>query len=323
MLMLNKPLRRKERLADTRSADQFYCDAVVKRADPTGTFRLRRSAVAQSWMRFKAVRTILKKAIVEQDMLGLKPGSMSPIAVALAPGNRQIAFQTWIDDVMRRVIIEEGKWMQPIVAQAYTKAVARGMRLTQSAIAPDVAANAVANMWTLAVTELQGIVEAVSQRIMREATLAMVHRGTPRETFKSMEVAFDKVGLRRVKALLDMIVVKSFTAGTLDQFEAAGIRIVGLVSELKPMFRDAKRKRKGPGSRIGREEAPSRRTVGRIRAVQRELEGLQQVEVMTAGDNRVCEECEAIEENNPYTLNEARSLIPAHIECRCAFVPVE
>jgi hypothetical protein len=45
------------------------------------------------------------------------------------------------------------------------------------------------------------------------------------------------------------------------------------------------------------------------------------VEVLTAGDDDVCPICEAIAENNPYTIAEARGLIPAHPNCRCAFVP--
>jgi len=37
----------------------------------------------------------------------------------------------------------------------------------------------------------------------------------------------------------------------------------------------------------------------------------------------VCPICQDIEEGNPYSINQARSLIPAHPKCRCAFVPVK
>jgi 8-oxo-dGTP pyrophosphatase MutT (NUDIX family) len=36
------------------------------------------------------------------------------------------------------------------------------------------------------------------------------------------------------------------------------------------------------------------------------------LDVVTAGDDKVCPTCDAISENGPYTINEARSLIPAH-----------
>ena len=45
------------------------------------------------------------------------------------------------------------------------------------------------------------------------------------------------------------------------------------------------------------------------------------VEVLTAGDEFVCQTCQDISDNGPYTLDEADGLIPAHPLCRCAFVP--
>ena len=45
------------------------------------------------------------------------------------------------------------------------------------------------------------------------------------------------------------------------------------------------------------------------------------VEVLTAGDEKVCRQCQDISEEGPYTLAEAHDLIPAHPNCRCAFIP--
>jgi len=45
------------------------------------------------------------------------------------------------------------------------------------------------------------------------------------------------------------------------------------------------------------------------------------VNVLTAGDDRVCSDCEDIAADGPYELDEARDLIPAHPNCRCAFIP--
>jgi SPP1 gp7 family putative phage head morphogenesis protein len=46
-------------------------------------------------------------------------------------------------------------------------------------------------------------------------------------------------------------------------------------------------------------------------------------EMVTAGDNRVCEACEALTLNNPYTLEDAMNLIPVHPQCRCLCLPFE
>jgi 8-oxo-dGTP pyrophosphatase MutT (NUDIX family) len=44
-------------------------------------------------------------------------------------------------------------------------------------------------------------------------------------------------------------------------------------------------------------------------------------DVLTAGDDKVCKVCQRISDNGPYRISTARSLIPAHPHCRCAFVP--
>lgn len=47
----------------------------------------------------------------------------------------------------------------------------------------------------------------------------------------------------------------------------------------------------------------------------------EEVNVQTAGDDRVCDECDDIAAAGPYSLDEAEDLIPAHPNCRCTFVP--
>jgi SPP1 gp7 family putative phage head morphogenesis protein len=43
--------------------------------------------------------------------------------------------------------------------------------------------------------------------------------------------------------------------------------------------------------------------------------GIEKVDIVTAGDDSVCEDCIAIEEDNPYTLTEASNLLPVHPNC--------
>ena len=71
---------------------------------------------------------------------------------------------------------------------------------------------------------------------------------------------------------------------------------------------------------------PSGRAVTRARRAERKLEqalGENLVNVVTQNDDRVCQVCQDISDESPYTLDEARSLIPAHPRCRCAFFPVD
>lgn len=48
-----------------------------------------------------------------------------------------------------------------------------------------------------------------------------------------------------------------------------------------------------------------------------------EAEWATADDDAVCEDCQSMAEDSPYTVDEARGLIPYHPNCRCAWVPVE
>lgn len=47
--------------------------------------------------------------------------------------------------------------------------------------------------------------------------------------------------------------------------------------------------------------------------------GVYKVDIVTAGDDRVCDDCLEIERNNPYTIEEAMGLIPVHSNCRCSY----
>lgn len=50
--------------------------------------------------------------------------------------------------------------------------------------------------------------------------------------------------------------------------------------------------------------------------------GVTQVEIITAQDGLVCDDCIDAEENNPWSISEAQSLLPMHPNCRCTYAPV-
>lgn len=47
-------------------------------------------------------------------------------------------------------------------------------------------------------------------------------------------------------------------------------------------------------------------------------QGVYMVDIVTAGDDLVCDDCLEIERNNPYEIEEAMNLIPVHSRCRCS-----
>ena len=49
--------------------------------------------------------------------------------------------------------------------------------------------------------------------------------------------------------------------------------------------------------------------------------GVQLVDVFTMHDEKVCQQCIDLENNNPYTIQEAEGLLPVHPRCRCVYKP--
>src|SRR6185295_2104821 len=43
--------------------------------------------------------------------------------------------------------------------------------------------------------------------------------------------------------------------------------------------------------------------------------------VVTAGDDKVCRRCQDLADEGPFTMPEVIGLLPAHINCRCAYYP--
>jgi hypothetical protein len=151
----------------------------------------------------------------------------------------------------------------------------------------------------------------------------------------------EKVGVVRANAMIELLVIRAHAEASLDIYEASGLKSVGLLPEsraqakvvtdaqAKPQKATSKKtkdaRRTGPGSRVSRKQTPSARTIGRIRAAELNVARRlgENVNVRTAGDDDVCPVCEAISEEGPYSIDTARSLIPAHPHCRCVFVPAD
>lgn len=299
-------------------------DAKRANRDPTGTAALRRAMGSASETRWRRVMTAIRQA-VSQDVLGLNPASTT----AFGSGDRVQAFQTWIDNLMEKVVLEDGAWLRPIVARSYVQAVARAQRLTRSAAAPADLDDVINGLHRMAVVEVQGVIEAVSQRLVRDAGNAILTGGKPSVVARLLTEGVQKTGVTRTRAVIEVMVSKAFTHGTLDTFKAANVRSVGVLPESvksrgpsrdRAYFHDARRmKVSGPGSRL--KGAPSESTLRRIRKARAKIEALGEVDVITAEDDLVCPECEDISLMGPYTVDEAFTLIPAHPWCRCAFVP--
>jgi hypothetical protein len=369
----------------------FYCqDVGPKPRDPTGTEDLRKRYRAMATLRWQGLRRLARDAIVGQDMLGLNKSAMGMAALfvgqALGLGGttdtKIKSFQLWFDNALAQVILERGGgWLQPMTVTSYDRGVKTAQSMVRNDIVPADRSDKIAGLQSLAYAELQGIVEAVSQRAVREVSFGVLNGRKPIQVFRAIADAVDKVGVTRTRAMIDMMIVKNYNQGTLDQFKASKVTQVALVPEWLPpkpkRTRDANPYHDpvsgeftGPGAVLNVAADPheehllqlsylTRAAEARARITQQVAqkgeafahpftaheqykasmllkqyrkqdarkrtvvveEEPELVEVLTAGDDDVCPECEGISEDGPYDIDDAYDLIPAHPHCRCAFVP--
>src|SRR5262245_24786395 len=89
--------------------------------DPTGTASLRASFRAAHDRRWMRVRQLASASVASADPL-----------LHVAHADRVSAFNAWLDDVMRTVVMGGGAWMAPYLHTAFAMARKRAGRLIQT-----------------------------------------------------------------------------------------------------------------------------------------------------------------------------------------------
>jgi hypothetical protein len=291
--------------------NHFADASTIMRRDPTQTHDLRRRLAQTLDRRWAAVANVITKAMTVEDRWGV--ASLSPrfIGIIQQSGSQVKDFQDFVDAALNHVILGDDRdmWIGTFITQAFERGWKRAE--IQTGMEFPVAYDRASVVTALCVTELQGAMEAASQQAVRVFSEGLIAHDKPRKIAVAIKDRMMRIGRTRSRATAAAQIVRAYSEATLDVFELARVPAVGLVPEhvRRPRVQDA--------------DLPSARTIRRIRRRERLLSRLNYVEVLTAGDDDVCPECEDISDSGPYTINQARGLIPAHPECRCAFVPAE
>jgi hypothetical protein len=227
--------------------------------------------------------------------------------VAMSSG-RVPAFQQWIDAALADTILgmDRELWIGGFIREAYQ----RGWTAATLQVGRDLPLNIDrADIITkLTIAELQGVIEAFSQRAVRAFSDGLMSHLPPATVARSIRKEVDKVGIVRSRMTVQSMVVRANGEAALDCFQTAGRTHVDVLPETMP----------SPGRMHAIRDAKARSRRARRRGTRSAT-----VEVLTAGDDDVCIICQDISESGPYAIADARGLIPAHPNCRCAFVPAE
>lgn len=309
--------------------------------DPTNTGKLRGMFRAMMGQRWNQLRVLTTQMLNKQDLLALKSGGLLMVTAPAitGAGSKIDVFQRWFDLALDNAVLQkDGSWMRRFLNEGYSIGTKFGQTQAKTTKTHMLSGHREEALQSLARVELQGIMEAVSQQAIRVVASGLLSNARPMAITRQVLNVIETVGRKRSNAMIELLVVRAHAEASLDVYEASGLKVVGLLPESRAQAKvvtDAKTeqkakgrakdaRRQGPGAR-SRTAVPSRSTIGRIRraelATARRLG--ENVNVRTAGDDDVCPTCEAISEEGPYSINRARSLIPAHPHCRCVFVPTD
>jgi hypothetical protein len=274
--------------------------------DPTGTGTIRskfRRDLDSRWLQLR--RLTISAFAPQHDILGLRTAAMVPSATAIDPSmhrlpgsDRVVAFRNWLEERQRQLILagDVGSYINAAVRLANKRAEA--LTGTKGTASPH---ERIEHMTSLAKSELAGITAAVTQRATRALAHGLAARQRPDKIAREIAAVVDSVGKTRGRMLVNYVVVKAFNGVSLDAFRAAGISHVGIVPEKLRAVR-------GPHGKHLVKDA--RRSID-----------LSEVDVLTAGDELVCQTCQDISDDGPYDLATAEGLLPVHPNCRCAVIP--
>ena len=264
-------------------------------ADPTGTASIRKAFRAEGERRVATLLKIVRIALIDQDMMAINTqfNGFSFFPRKATQGEAQLAsFVEWFTSTIYVHLVDEGKWLREHLEKAYDSGVTAAAKLMK------IEKNHIVDMETMlhqaARRELEGIADATIQQVGRAVANGLRAKAKPARISNEVRVIFEKVTIRRIQQLAHTFTVRLHNEGRLDQFSLAGVKSFGLIPETKI-------KRRKVRDHIHDAEEDDDRP--------ERLQGLgEMVNLLTAGDEKVCEECEELADGGPYDIDEAQAI---------------
>lgn len=298
------------------------------RYDPTRTTTLRNAFVADLTRRFNELKRIIKKAIVDEDCFGLKDPAPAIVGVWVdLPGRKAFAFprsadkvkafMAWLQQQEKAGLLQtaqyaqlgagsEAAWTNVYIQDSYKRGMIRARYEMGKAGFPVDPLNSTGDimasmstpfhadrlglMYSRTFEELKGITAAMDTQISR--------------------ILADGIGQGDGPALLARKML-----ATIDGSGAGTLGITDSLGRFIPAQRRA--------TIMARTEIIRAHHGAMVQEYRNwGVAGVHvKAELVTAEDERVCEECMKYETEGPYTLEEVETLIPIHPQCRCIAIP--
>ena len=295
------------------------------RQDPSRTLTLRAKFVREMNVRFRVIKTAIRRAVVDLDVFGLQDPEITANVLtadeALARIQaRQFAFprtadkvdgfMQWLEDTQKRTVLagmdqvplmevirrpgrRPGKeaWSDIYVHSAYSKGILRGRQELK---------NAGVAVPKMEFDDTDYLRHSFNQPIHAER-LGVAYTRTYNE-LKGVTQAMDQQ-ISRVLAegLGSGLNPRVIARNMMDRVDKIGLPRAKMIAHTETM------------------RAHHKANMGEYKQAQIEGIGVM-AEWRTALDDKVCEECAPLERKR-FTMEEAEDLLPAHVFCRCVAVP--
>lgn len=279
------------------------------RRDPTRTLTLRRQFSASAYKRFRKLKGVIRKAVIEQDSLGLRPDTFMEVT---PPGRKAFdfsrsadkvqAFMDWLNQQQEMGVLEiilmpqigqatEQPWTSQYIYTAYKKGIDRanseliraGYNIPNieeqggldTIFSQPIHMERVGLLYTRTFQELKGITQAMDQQISRVLAQGLADGLNPNKMAELINDRVDKIGITRARTLARTETIRAHHMGMVQEYKNWGVEGVKVKAEW-----------------------------------------------VTAGDSRVCEQCASLE-GQIYTIERIEGMIPYHPNCRCISIPVK
>lgn len=296
----------------------------VNAYDPTRTKSLRDAFVRDMNSRFNYLIREIRKAIVDEDVFGLK---VSKPTVFATPGENAFKFERSQDKVKKFM-----DWLQREV----------DAKVLEVRTIPQIG-SAIETPWTnkyIYDSYKRGVIR--SRYELRKSGYDVAALGSTTTITATLGTPFhlDRVGLLYTRTFQDL---KGITAQMDTQISRILAQGIADGDGPRLLARKLVATIQGGGEDLGLTD-----TIGRYIPAKRRAEILArtemirahhaatiqeyrnwgvpgatlQAEFVTAGDDRVCQQCKDAAASGPYTLDQIEPMIPLHPQCRCLALPL-
>ena len=297
----------------------------IAKIDPTRTTSLRNAFATDMSRRFLELSKVIKKSIVDQDCFGLNPNPLQNYQMSPTPkeafkfsrsSEKVDEFMVWLQLQVDRGLLEVGQfqqigsalesaWTNRYIFDSYKRGVIRarhelkkaGYKIPsmddtggiEASMSTPFHIDRVGLLFTRTYNDLKGITAAMDAQISRILAQGIADGDGP--------------------ALLARKIISTINGGGADK-----LGITDTLGRVIPARRRA--------TMLARTEIIRAHHMATIQEYRNwALEGvIVKGEWMTAGDERVCTRCEALQ-GKIFTLDEIEPLIPLHPQCRCIALP--